>query len=73
LDVLVSEIRLQRSGIVTTIRDRITTRMSQHVRMRLEAELRLDARSLDHTGEVLGVPPHPQHWRIINPPVAIFI
>jgi hypothetical protein len=54
LDVLVPEIRLQRSGIVTTIRQRIAARMSEHVRMRLETKLRLDPRSLDHSGEALG-------------------
>ena len=48
LDISVTKISLQRSGVVTTIRQRIAARMSKHVRMRLEAKLRLDPCSLNH-------------------------
>ncbi len=49
-----TEVRLQRPSIVTTIRQRIAACMSKHVRMGLEGKLRLDSCSLNHPGEAGG-------------------
>ena len=51
LDVLVPEIRLQRSGVVTVISQLETTCMAEHVRVSLEPQLGLDPSPLDHPGE----------------------
>jgi hypothetical protein len=48
LNVFMPKVRLQRPRIVTTVRQRIAARMSKHVRMRLEAKLRLDPCPFDH-------------------------
>ena len=45
LNVFVSKIRLQRPGMVTAVRQRITAGVPEHVRVRLEAEFRLDPRA----------------------------
>ena len=39
------------TSVVTSVRQRIAAGMSEHVRMRLEAKLRLDTCPLDHPGE----------------------
>ena len=54
LNVFVSKIRLQRPGIVTTVGKRVAAGMPQHVRMRLEAKLRLGPSSFEHSGEARG-------------------
>lgn len=54
LDVLMAEIRLKGSRIVASIRQRKAACVSEHVGMRLEAELGLDACPLDHPGETGG-------------------
>jgi hypothetical protein len=54
LNVFMPKVRLQRPRIVTTVRQRIAARMSKHVRMRLEAKLRLDPCPFDHPGEAGG-------------------
>ena len=41
LDVLVAQVRLQRPRIVALVRKRKAVSMAQHMRMSLEAELRL--------------------------------
>ncbi len=54
-----TEVCLQRSGVVTSIRQRIAAGMSEHVRVRLETELRLDSCSLNHSSkaaELNGAP-----------------
>ena len=51
LNVFLPQVCLQRPGIVTTVRQRIAAGMSEHVRVRLEAELGLDTCSFDHPGE----------------------
>jgi len=51
LDVAVPEVSLQRSCVVPSVRQRVTTGMSEHVRVDLERKLRLCACSLDHAGE----------------------
>ena len=51
LNIFVPEVCLQRSRVMTSVSQRIAAGMSEHVRMRLEAELRLDPCSLDHPGE----------------------
>lgn len=51
LDVLVAQVGLQRARVVPLVGQREATGMPQHVRMGLEAQLRLLARALDHAGE----------------------
>ena len=51
LNVFVPQVCLQGPGIVTTVRQRVAAGMPQHVRMRLEAKLRLDPCPFDHPGE----------------------
>jgi hypothetical protein len=51
LNVLVAEVGLQGAGVVPVIRQLIAAGVAQHVRMRLEAQLGLDASALDHAGE----------------------
>jgi hypothetical protein len=51
LDVLVPKIGLQRSGIVTVVRQLVAASMSQHVRVNLEAEPGFDTGALDHLGK----------------------
>ena len=48
------EVRLQGSGVVSLIGERVTASMAQHVRVGLEAELGLAASALDHAGEAGG-------------------
>jgi hypothetical protein len=45
LDILVTEISVQRPRIVPSVGEGIAAGVSEHVRVRLEAELRLDPRS----------------------------
>lgn len=45
------EVGLQRSRVVPFVRERIAAGVPEHVRVGLEAELRLEARPLDHAGE----------------------
>ena len=54
LDVLVSEIRLKGAGIMPLGRQGKPTGMPEHVGVRLEPELRLCARTLDHAREACG-------------------
>jgi len=54
LDVLVAQIRLKGAGIMSLGSERKSASMPQHVRMRLEAEPCLCARTLDHPGEACG-------------------
>src|SRR5262249_58036531 len=54
LDVSVTKISLQCSGVVTPVRQRVAARMSKHVRMWLEAKLSFDPRPLDHPSEPRG-------------------
>ena len=58
LDVLVPEISLERPRVVASIGQRKAAGMPEHVRMRLEAELRLDTSALNHPGETCG-----REWR----------
>jgi hypothetical protein len=51
LNILAPKIRLQRSRVVPLVRQRIPAGVTQHVRVRLEGQLGLSARSLDHAGE----------------------
>src|SRR6516225_1827944 len=51
LNVLVAEICLQSPGVDALVRQRVATRMPEHVRMRLEAELGLLSRAFDHPGK----------------------
>src|SRR5262249_3759776 len=51
LDVAMSEVRLQCPCIVPFIGQRITARVPQHVRVRLEAKLRLAPCPLHHAGK----------------------
>jgi hypothetical protein len=54
LNVFVAQIGLQCPGVVASVRQRKTARMSKHVRMRFETELRLDSCPLDHPREAGG-------------------
>jgi hypothetical protein len=54
LDVLVSEIRLKRAGVMAFGSQGEPAGMPQHVRMRLESELRLRSSPLDHAREAGG-------------------
>ena len=51
LNILVAEICLQSPGVDALVRQRVATRMPEHVRMRLEAELGLLSRAFDHPGK----------------------
>jgi len=51
LNIFVAEIRLQCARVVAPIRQCITARMAQHVRVHTELELSLDAQPRDHLGE----------------------
>ena len=53
-----TKIGLQGAGVVAVIRELIPAGMAQHVRMRLEAELRQSPGALDHAGE-----PGRAEWR----------
>jgi len=48
------EVGLQRPRVVSFVCKRVTTSMPQHMRVRLERELGLLARSLDHPRETGG-------------------
>jgi hypothetical protein len=54
LDVLVTEIRLEGARVMSLGRQREPAGMPQHVRVRLEGELRLHSRPLDHAREPCG-------------------
>ena len=54
LNILVPEVGLQRARVVALIRQLVAASMAQHVRMGLEAELRLNPGPLDHAGEPGG-------------------
>lgn len=49
LDVLMSQVRLQRACVVTLIGERIAAGVSEHVRMDLESQLGRYACPLDHS------------------------
>lgn len=51
LNVPVSEVCLQRSGIVAFVGERVTASVAQHVRVSLEAQPCLDTGTLDHPCE----------------------
>jgi len=51
LNIFVAEVGLQRPGIMPSVRQCITARMAQHVRMHTEFELGLLAQSGHHLGE----------------------
>ena len=51
LDVAVAKVSLQRSGIVSLIRERVAASVPQHVRVRLEPKFGFGARTLDHASE----------------------
>jgi hypothetical protein len=50
LNVSVPKVSLQRPRIVPFVGQRVTTGMPEHVRVRREGQLGLDARPLDHLG-----------------------
>ena len=54
LDVAVAKIGLQGAGVVALVGQCVTTGVSEHVRVRLEAQLGLLARPFDHAGEASG-------------------
>ena len=54
LNVAVAEVGLQRPRVVALVGQRITAGVPQHVRVRLEGQLGLPARPLDHAGEPSG-------------------
>ena len=51
LDVAVAEVSLQRAGIFAVIRELKTAGVSQHMGVRLDAEIGHDRRPLDHAGK----------------------
>ena len=53
-----AEISLQRSGIVSLVRERVAAGVPQHVRVDLEAQLGCSTRALDHAGK-----PSRRGWR----------
>ena len=54
LDIAVPEVGLQRARVVPLVGQGVAAGVPEHVRVRLEAELGLDPRSLDHAGEASG-------------------
>jgi hypothetical protein len=54
LNVAVPKVRLQCPRVVPLVRQGITASVPNHVRVRLEAQLGLPARALDHAGETSG-------------------
>ena len=54
LDILVAEVGLQGARVVPIVREFITAGMPQHMRMRLEAQLRQSPGALDHSSEPGG-------------------
>ena len=51
LNVLMTEVSLKRSGIVSLVGERVAAGVPEHVRVRLEAKLGPGARALNHAGE----------------------
>jgi hypothetical protein len=49
-----AEVSLQGARIMAFVRQRVTARMAQHVRMCLKAKTRLAPSPLDHAGEACG-------------------
>ena len=54
LDIAMTEIRLQRSRIMSLVRQSISTGMPEHVWVRLKAKPSLDACPFDHAGKPSG-------------------
>jgi len=54
LNVAVAKVSLKRSGIVSSICERIAAGVPEHLRVSLEPELGLGACTLDHAGETGG-------------------
>jgi hypothetical protein len=59
LDIPVTEISPQGSGVVPLVGKRVTAGVAQHVGMGLEAKTRLNPSPLDHAGEPIGAEGRP--------------